>query len=229
MCHTVCVVWTDSVTSPAFFCFSLETDGPFNQLRCIDVAVVDNQTCRNGLPDYVYWSEGMVCAGRPDTDNCLVSMFMLPLEICHQGWLDDGATENLGVGQKPKKLCYCLVEPSLTAKITCGFRLMLSIYIYIYIYHLFLSASRMKMPACWCATTSSRVSSGMQTAAKTHLPPAFTPNCAYTTGGSTIQWPTTVPPRRLLRPRDPDTRQKNMDKTCVCKKQREMSTSTKQQ
>lgn len=59
----------------------------------------------------------MVCAGRPDTDNCLVRMFMLPREICHQGWLDDRATE------KPKKnlaefdkFCYCLVEPSLLQK-----------------------------------------------------------------------------------------------------------------
>lgn len=173
------------------FFFSFGTDGPFNQLSCIDVPVVDDQTCRNGLPNYVGWSEGMVCVGRPDAENCLVRMFMLPLEICHQGWLDDGATENLGVGhQKPKKLSWIweiLLAPG-GAITYCKNKLWMQndveqIYRYIF-YHLFLSASRMKMAVCWCATASSRVSSG--TTAKSHMPPALTPSCANTTGGSTI-------------------------------------------
>ncbi|XP_041649636.1 trypsinogen-like protein 3 [Cheilinus undulatus] len=43
----------------------------YEYLKCISVPVVDDQTCMNTFPEYLYWSPGMVCAGRNDTDNCL--------------------------------------------------------------------------------------------------------------------------------------------------------------
>ncbi|CAL8289970.1 unnamed protein product [Merluccius merluccius] len=44
---------------------------PRRGLQCIVVPVVDDNTCMNSLPDFLYWSYGMVCAGRADTDNCM--------------------------------------------------------------------------------------------------------------------------------------------------------------
>ncbi|KAM9852072.1 LOW QUALITY PROTEIN: trypsinogen-like protein 3 [Aulostomus maculatus] len=44
---------------------------PRRQLKCITVPVTDDQTCMNTLPEYLYWSVGMVCAGQANTDNCL--------------------------------------------------------------------------------------------------------------------------------------------------------------
>ncbi|XP_068616562.1 trypsinogen-like protein 3 [Brachionichthys hirsutus] len=44
---------------------------PARQLKCITVPIVDDMTCMNTFPDYIYWSMGMVCAGQGDTDNCL--------------------------------------------------------------------------------------------------------------------------------------------------------------
>ncbi|CAB1450146.1 unnamed protein product [Pleuronectes platessa] len=44
---------------------------PQQRLKCITVPVVDDQTCVNTFPEYLYWSMGMVCAGRADTDNCM--------------------------------------------------------------------------------------------------------------------------------------------------------------
>ncbi|XP_054638489.1 trypsinogen-like protein 3 [Dunckerocampus dactyliophorus] len=42
------------------------------QLKCLNVPVVEDQTCINTFPDFVYWSMGMVCAGGANsTDNCL--------------------------------------------------------------------------------------------------------------------------------------------------------------
>ncbi|CAJ1062669.1 trypsinogen-like protein 3 [Xyrichtys novacula] len=40
-------------------------------LKCLTVPVVEDQTCRDALPEFVYWSVGMVCAGQNNTDNCL--------------------------------------------------------------------------------------------------------------------------------------------------------------
>ncbi|XP_034553000.1 trypsinogen-like protein 3 [Notolabrus celidotus] len=44
---------------------------PDQHLKCITVPVVDDQTCMNTLPEYIYWSHGMVCAGQNNSDNCL--------------------------------------------------------------------------------------------------------------------------------------------------------------
>nr|O93267.1 RecName: Full=Trypsinogen-like protein 3; Flags: Precursor [Pseudopleuronectes americanus]AAC32753.1 trypsinogen 3 precursor [Pseudopleuronectes americanus] len=44
---------------------------PQQRLKCITVPVVDDQTCVNTFPQYLYWSQHMVCAGRADTDNCM--------------------------------------------------------------------------------------------------------------------------------------------------------------
>lgn len=52
-------------------CFFLADDSP--RLKCITVPVVDDQTCVETFPEYLYWGN-MVCAGQNDTDNCLVSM-----------------------------------------------------------------------------------------------------------------------------------------------------------
>ncbi|XP_061802522.1 trypsinogen-like protein 3 isoform X1 [Nerophis lumbriciformis] len=42
------------------------------QLKCLNVHVVEDQACINTFPDYVFWSLGMVCAGGDNaTDNCL--------------------------------------------------------------------------------------------------------------------------------------------------------------
>ncbi|XP_029308005.1 trypsinogen-like protein 3 [Cottoperca gobio] len=41
------------------------------RLKCISVPVVDDQTCMNTFPDFLFWSHGMVCAGRANTDNCM--------------------------------------------------------------------------------------------------------------------------------------------------------------
>uniref|UniRef100_A0A8C7YBL1 Peptidase S1 domain-containing protein n=1 Tax=Oryzias sinensis TaxID=183150 RepID=A0A8C7YBL1_9TELE len=40
------------------------------RLKCITVPVVDDQTCVETFPEYLYWGN-MVCAGQNDTDNCL--------------------------------------------------------------------------------------------------------------------------------------------------------------
>lgn len=40
-------------------------------LKCLQVPIVDRQFCEPTFPEYIYWSEGMVCAGRANTDNCL--------------------------------------------------------------------------------------------------------------------------------------------------------------
>ncbi|XP_060906202.1 trypsinogen-like protein 3 [Labrus mixtus] len=40
-------------------------------LKCITVPIVDDQTCINTFPEYLFWSPGMVCAGQNNTDNCL--------------------------------------------------------------------------------------------------------------------------------------------------------------
>ncbi|XP_068180587.1 trypsinogen-like protein 3 [Antennarius striatus] len=44
---------------------------PFQRLKCITVPIVDDMTCMNTFPEYIYWSLGMVCAGQSNTDNCL--------------------------------------------------------------------------------------------------------------------------------------------------------------
>uniref|UniRef100_A0A672Y6G7 Peptidase S1 domain-containing protein n=1 Tax=Sphaeramia orbicularis TaxID=375764 RepID=A0A672Y6G7_9TELE len=41
------------------------------QMKCITVPIVDDQTCMNTFPEYLYWSYYMVCAGQANTDNCL--------------------------------------------------------------------------------------------------------------------------------------------------------------
>ncbi|GAA6220356.1 trypsinogen-like protein 3 [Lates japonicus] len=43
----------------------------YQRLKCITVPVVDDQTCMNTFPEFLYWSIGMVCAGQANTDNCL--------------------------------------------------------------------------------------------------------------------------------------------------------------
>ncbi|XP_022053721.2 trypsinogen-like protein 3 [Acanthochromis polyacanthus] len=45
--------------------------GPSQRLNCITVPIVDDQTCINSFPDYLYWSLGMICAGQENTDNCM--------------------------------------------------------------------------------------------------------------------------------------------------------------
>nr|XP_046255798.1 trypsinogen-like protein 3 [Scatophagus argus] len=40
-------------------------------LKCITVPVVDDRTCMNTFPEFLYWSMGMICAGQANTDNCL--------------------------------------------------------------------------------------------------------------------------------------------------------------
>ncbi|XP_049587745.1 trypsinogen-like protein 3 [Syngnathus scovelli] len=42
-----------------------------NQLKCLTVPVVEDQTCVNAFPDYLFWSLGMVCAGGADAAGCL--------------------------------------------------------------------------------------------------------------------------------------------------------------
>ncbi|XP_033976148.1 trypsinogen-like protein 3 [Trematomus bernacchii] len=44
---------------------------PAQHLKCITVPVVDDQTCMNTFPEFLFWSLGMVCAGRANTDNCM--------------------------------------------------------------------------------------------------------------------------------------------------------------
>ncbi|XP_067456226.1 trypsinogen-like protein 3 [Thunnus thynnus] len=44
---------------------------PPQSLKCITVPVVDDQTCMNTFPEYLYWSPFMVCAGQVNTDNCM--------------------------------------------------------------------------------------------------------------------------------------------------------------
>ncbi|XP_075965823.1 trypsinogen-like protein 3 [Anarhichas minor] len=44
---------------------------PSKLLKCISVPVVDDQACMNTFPEYLYWSQGMVCAGQANTDNCM--------------------------------------------------------------------------------------------------------------------------------------------------------------
>ncbi|XP_077383528.1 trypsinogen-like protein 3 [Festucalex cinctus] len=40
-------------------------------LKCLTVPVVDDQTCINSFPGYLFWSLGMVCAGGADAAGCL--------------------------------------------------------------------------------------------------------------------------------------------------------------
>lgn len=40
-------------------------------LKCLTVPVVGRESCEKTFPPYIYWSEGMVCAGSAHTDNCL--------------------------------------------------------------------------------------------------------------------------------------------------------------
>lgn len=68
------IIFTPTHNPPSSFHF--ETDEPWKQLKCINVPVVDDNTCRNMYP--MYWTPGMVCAGQANRDNCLVSMFKTP-------------------------------------------------------------------------------------------------------------------------------------------------------
>ncbi|CAM9196453.1 unnamed protein product [Lampetra planeri] len=43
---------------------------PHGKLKCITVPVVDDQTCMNTFPEFLYWGM-MVCAGQANTDNCM--------------------------------------------------------------------------------------------------------------------------------------------------------------
>ncbi|XP_061573205.1 trypsinogen-like protein 3 [Cololabis saira] len=45
-------------------------NNPSPRLKCINVPVVDDQTCMSTLPSYI-WGPMMFCAGRANTDNCL--------------------------------------------------------------------------------------------------------------------------------------------------------------
>ncbi|XP_029958189.1 trypsinogen-like protein 3 [Salarias fasciatus] len=44
--------------------------GRTDRLQCITVPIVDDQTCVETFPPYIYWGV-MVCAGQENTDNCL--------------------------------------------------------------------------------------------------------------------------------------------------------------
>lgn len=68
------IIFIPTLNPPSSFHF--ETDEPWQQLKCINVPVVDENTCRNMYP--MYWTPSMVCAGQANTDNCLVSMFKTP-------------------------------------------------------------------------------------------------------------------------------------------------------
>ncbi|XP_014826385.1 PREDICTED: trypsinogen-like protein 3 [Poecilia mexicana] len=43
---------------------------PSKHLKCLTVPVVDDMTCLNTFPSYLFWGV-MVCAGQANTDNCL--------------------------------------------------------------------------------------------------------------------------------------------------------------
>ncbi|XP_026173197.1 trypsinogen-like protein 3 [Mastacembelus armatus] len=40
-------------------------------LKCITVPIVDDQTCMNTFPEFLFWNPSMVCAGQVNTDNCM--------------------------------------------------------------------------------------------------------------------------------------------------------------
>lgn len=63
--HKYCIVIVHPGRNPG--CPS-ETDEPTHHMRSITVPVVDDQTCMDTLPEFVYWGPFMV------TDNCWVSM-----------------------------------------------------------------------------------------------------------------------------------------------------------
>ncbi|XP_036928819.1 trypsinogen-like protein 3 isoform X1 [Acanthopagrus latus] len=44
---------------------------PDQRLKCINVPIVDDQTCMNTFPVDLFWSPYMICAGQANTDNCL--------------------------------------------------------------------------------------------------------------------------------------------------------------
>uniref|UniRef100_A0A3Q3WAH9 Peptidase S1 domain-containing protein n=1 Tax=Mola mola TaxID=94237 RepID=A0A3Q3WAH9_MOLML len=46
------------------------TNKPTQQLKCITVPVMDDQTCMNRLPNFIGWGPGMVCTDQANTDNC---------------------------------------------------------------------------------------------------------------------------------------------------------------
>lgn len=48
-----------------------QSDDSSGLLKCITVPIVDDQTCMNTFPEFIYWSYGMVCAGKANTDNCM--------------------------------------------------------------------------------------------------------------------------------------------------------------
>ncbi|XP_051921260.1 trypsinogen-like protein 3 [Hippocampus zosterae] len=41
------------------------------RLKCLTVPVVEDQSCINTFPDFIFWSLGMVCAGGADATGCL--------------------------------------------------------------------------------------------------------------------------------------------------------------
>ncbi|XP_076008824.1 trypsinogen-like protein 3 [Genypterus blacodes] len=41
--------------------------GNLQDLKCLTVPVVDDQTCRESLPEYVYWGQTMFCAGQKNS------------------------------------------------------------------------------------------------------------------------------------------------------------------
>ncbi|XP_024123449.1 trypsinogen-like protein 3 [Oryzias melastigma] len=65
------------------------------RLKCITVPVVDDQTCVETFPEYLYWGV-MVCAGQNNTDNCLSgSSTVMVCDGQLQGlkWFDHGCSD----------------------------------------------------------------------------------------------------------------------------------------
>ncbi|KAF7226885.1 trypsinogen-like protein 3 [Nothobranchius furzeri] len=67
---------------------------PSPRLKCITVPIVDDLTCVNTFPPYLYWGV-MVCAGQANTDNCLSddgSVMVCGGELQGVTWFNHGCT-----------------------------------------------------------------------------------------------------------------------------------------
>ncbi|XP_026226174.1 trypsinogen-like protein 3 isoform X2 [Anabas testudineus] len=68
---------------------------PHQRLKCITAPVVDDQTCMNTFPEFLFWSPTMVCAGQGNTDNCLRdsgSVMVCDDQLQGLQWYDNGCS-----------------------------------------------------------------------------------------------------------------------------------------
>ncbi|XP_038163076.1 trypsinogen-like protein 3 [Cyprinodon tularosa] len=68
---------------------------PSYRLKCLTVPVVDDMTCLNTFPPYLYWGV-MVCAGQANTDNCLTgksSVMVCAGELQGLTWFNHGCQD----------------------------------------------------------------------------------------------------------------------------------------